>query len=341
MKTKLNFFEKFIYALNLIFVVCLIIAYLLPFVPPKFSAFLSILNLGLPFFLFVNFLFFFYWLVKLKRQMLLSLFAILVGFGYFNKIYVFSDSVKYQSPNVLKVMSYNVRLFNHYKWIEQNNITNKISDFIRNESPDVVAFQDYYKDPDLKLTDFKYKFEKFKHEGSRIGMAIFSKYKIVNTGTIDFPKTQNNAIFADIIKNRDTLRVYAVHLESLKILPDVEELQKEDQQKLISRVGKSFVKQEEQVEMLKQSFESTDLPKIICMDMNNAPFSYVSNQILKHNLRDAFTVAGNGFGKTFDFDFLPIRIDVIFSEKSIKVLDFKNYEVQLSDHYPIMASFAF
>ncbi len=273
--------------------------------------------------------------------MLLSLFAILVGFGYFNKIYVFSDSVKYQSPNVLKVMSYNVRLFNHYKWIEQNNITNKISDFIRNESPDVVAFQDYYKDPDLKLTDFKYKFEKFKHEGSRIGMAIFSKYKIVNTGTIDFPKTQNNAIFADIIKNRDTLRVYAVHLESLKILPDVEELQKEDQQKLISRVGKSFVKQEEQVEMLKQSFESTDLPKIICMDMNNAPFSYVSNQILKHNLRDAFTVAGNGFGKTFDFDFLPIRIDVIFSEKSIKVLDFKNYEVQLSDHYPIMASFAF
>ncbi|MFN2261517.1 MAG: endonuclease/exonuclease/phosphatase family protein, partial [Psychroflexus sp.] len=230
--------------------------------------------------------------------MLLSLLAILVGFGYFNKIYVFGDSVQHQSPNELKVMSYNVRLFNHYDWIKNKDIVTEISDFVQNESPDVVAFQDYYKDPNLKLAEFKYKFEKFKHQGSKIGMAIFSKYKIVNTGTIDFPNTQNNAIFADILKHNDTLRIYAVHLESLKILPDVEELQKEDQQKLISRVGKSFVKQEEQVEMLKQSFASTDLPKIICMDMNNAPFSYVSNQILKHNLRDAFTVAGNGFGKT-------------------------------------------
>lgn len=264
-----------------------------------------------------------------------------MGFSYYNKIYVFNDTVKHQSPNELKVMSYNVRLFNHYDWIKNKDIVTEISNFVRTESPDVISFQDYYKDSDLKLTDFKYKFEKFKNEGSKIGMAIFSKLKIINTGTIDFPNTQNNAIFADIIKNNDTLRVYAVHLESLKISPDVEELQKEDQQKLISRVGKSFVKQEEQVDMLKQSFASTNLPKIICMDMNNAPFSYVSNQILKHNLRDAFTVAGNGFGKTFDFDFLPIRIDVIFSEKTLKVLDFKNYEVQYSDHYPIMASFDF
>ncbi|MFN2261516.1 MAG: hypothetical protein ABR595_05585 [Psychroflexus sp.] len=36
-----------------------------------------------------------------------------------------------------------------------------------------------------------------------------------------------------------------------------------------------------------------------------------------------------------------MRIDVIFSEKSLKVIDFKNYDVKFSDHYPIMASFDF
>jgi endonuclease/exonuclease/phosphatase (EEP) superfamily protein YafD len=75
------------------------------------------------------------------------------------------------------------------------------------------------------------------------------------------------------------------------------------------------------------------------MDMNNTPFSFVANKLLEHNLNDAFVESGQGLGKTFDFDFLPLRIDAIFYEKNLENVNFNNYDLKLSDHYPIMAGF--
>jgi endonuclease/exonuclease/phosphatase family metal-dependent hydrolase len=339
MKSQLSFFQKVGFALNVFFAICLLLAYVLPFVPPTFSAFLSILNLGLPVFILINIGFAFYWLLKLKRHFFVSALLVLGGYSYFSKIIVFNENPSVEIKNSLKVMSYNVRLFNYYKWIEKAEVGKKISDFIKAETPDIVAFQDYYKANDLEMSSYPYVFEKYKSKSSNVGIAIFSKYKIIHRGSVDFPNTHNNAIYADIVVKKDTLRVYAVHLESLKIIPDVQELRKEDRQQLFNRVGKSFVKQQEQASLLSRSFSSTSLPKIVCMDMNNTAFSYVASQLLKHNLKDAFVESGYGLGKTFDFDFLPLRIDVIFNEKSLHNANFKNYSLKLSDHYPIMASF--
>jgi endonuclease/exonuclease/phosphatase family metal-dependent hydrolase len=263
----------------------------------------------------------------------------LAGYSYINNIVAFNDSTSEQVDTPLKVMSYNVRLFNRYDWIKDTNVHQEISSFISEEDPDIIAFQDFFKVDGFSMDAYPFSFIKMKTSSSRMGIAIFSKYKILNKGIIDFPNTHNNAIYADIAVDKDTLRVYAVHLESLKIIPDVMELQKENHQRLISRVGKSFVKQQEQTEMIVENFNSTDLPKIVCIDMNNTPFSYVANQLLKHNLEDAFVNSGRGLGKTFDFDFLPLRIDAVFHEKNIKSVNFKNYDLKLSDHYPIMATF--
>lgn len=338
MKSKLNFLQKVIFTFNLFFAACLVVAYVLPFVPPKFSAFLSILNLGLPVFMIINLGFAIYWILRLKLHFMLSAVLVLSGFSYVSKIVVLNDDVAEVPEDALKVMSYNVRLFNHYKWIDEPNVASKISDFIAKEAPDIVAFQDYLKADGLELSSYPYSFEKFKTKTSKMGVAIFSKHKILNKGTIDFPNTHNNAIYADVLVKSDTLRVYAIHLESLKIIPDVKELQKENHQKLISRVGKSFVKQQEQVKMITENFETTRLPKIVCIDMNNTPFSYVSSKLLQHDLKDAFIESGYGLGKTFDFDFLPLRIDAIFNEDDFENISFKNYDIKFSDHYPIMAS---
>ncbi len=339
MKSKLNFFQKIVFVLNVVFAICLVLAYLLPFVPPKLSAFLSILNLGLPVFILINILFIVYWVFSLKLHFLLSFLLVLFGYSYFNKIIVFNEESTHDVNSPLNVMSYNVRLFNRFNWIEDDDVHHKISDFIAEEQPDIVAFQDFYKKDGFELEAYPYSYIKMKTNVSHMGIAIFSKHKILNKGVIDFPKTHNNAIYADILINQDTLRIYAVHLESLKIIPDVMELQRENHQKLIKRVGESFVKQQEQVEMLMDNFKSTTLPKIVCIDMNNTPFSYVANQLLKHNLKDAFVTSGSGIGKTFNFDFVPLRIDAIFYESDFRSVNFKNYDIELSDHFPIMASF--
>ena len=144
MKSQLSFFQKVGFALNVFFAICLLIAYILPFIPPKFSAFLSILNLGLPIFILINIGFAFYWLLKLKLHFFVSALLIVGGYSYFNKIIVFNDNSSVEIKNSLKVMSYNVRLFNFYNWIEKTEVGKKISDFIKVETPDIVAFQDFY-----------------------------------------------------------------------------------------------------------------------------------------------------------------------------------------------------
>ncbi|MBQ0740855.1 endonuclease, partial [Aquimarina celericrescens] len=78
-------------------------------------------------------------------------------------------------------------------------LPDKVSQFISSESPDIVSFQDYLKVDEFELEEYPYSFEKFKTKSSKIGIAIFSKHRIINKGTIDFPNTHNNAIYADVI----------------------------------------------------------------------------------------------------------------------------------------------
>ncbi|WAC03292.1 endonuclease/exonuclease/phosphatase family protein [Lacinutrix neustonica] len=76
---------------------------------------------------------------------------------------------------------------------------------------------------------------------------------------------------------------------------------------------------------------------IVCGDFNNTAFSYVYKKI-KGDLKDTFKVAGNGFGRTYNFKFFPMRIDFILVDKAFSINGFKTYNVQYSDHYPVMAT---
>src|SRR5690606_25860510 len=54
--------------------------------------------------------------------------------------------------------------------------------------------------------------------GGQFGLAIFSKYPIVNKGSIKFGAlTQNHGMFADLKMGEDTVRVYNFHLQSMSI----------------------------------------------------------------------------------------------------------------------------
>lgn len=334
---RLSFIDKVIFFTNSIFSLALLLAYLLPFVPPKTFPFLSLLSLGVPFLIIVNVLFLIYWLLRMKRQLFLPLIVLLIGLHHVFSLFSFSpEPEKVDQNEVVSIMSYNVRLFNKYRWLEKDNVPQKIKNFIAKEDPDILCVQDYYKTDSINIEKFKYSYIQTKGENSTSGHAIFSNYPIVHKGSLDFPDTFNNAIFADIVVNGDTVRVFNVHLESLKIIPE-EVLEEEVSGKLIDRVGKSFVMQQEQIGLLLKTVENTPYPKVICADMNNSAFSYVYRKIEQAGFKDTFKEAGNGFGKTFDFDFIPLRIDMIFVQDPIRVIDFKNYDIKLSDHYPIMA----
>ncbi|MBJ6366961.1 endonuclease/exonuclease/phosphatase family protein [Snuella sedimenti] len=336
---QLSLLDKLIFLLNQIAALALLLSFVLPYVPPKTFAGLSVLNLSVSFLILSNVLFCLYWLVKLKRQLMLSLVVLIISYFSFGSLYKFTSSKEEANKDSIKVMNYNIRLFNLYEWLPEAHLETKIVDFIKAEAPGVLSVQEYHPHEAIDLSFFKYKFEKLSGKKTKYGQAIFSQYPIINSGSIEFPNTANNAIFIDLVKGNDTVRVYNIHLESLRINTKVESLKKEDSERLFKRVRGAFKKQQEQTELFLAHKEQCKYKMIVCGDFNNTAFSYVYRKI-KGNLRDAFKEAGNGFGRTYDFRYFPVRIDFILADESYPVKEFKTYDEHYSDHYPIMATLA-
>lgn len=338
--------------LNVLLAIVTFVAYVLPYLAPKRFPFLAVLTLIMPLFFILNALFFIYWAVQLKRRLILSGIVLLIGITLINKFYKLpqdknSEEKLTQTTTRLTIMSYNVRLFNLFRWIKNETTGNEILSFINTENPEILAIQEYSGNAgvDLKVYPYKYVFT----EGKQIktAQAIFSKYPILEQNTISFPNSDNSAIYVDIKKGKDIIRVYNIHLQSIKISPEVakisnniETINTSKSQQLFSRISKAFAEQQKQAEILKEHIKKCNYPKIICGDMNNSAFSYVY-RIIKADSKDAFEEAGSGFGKTYNFKLYPARIDYIFADATMQILHFKNYpDVAFSDHYPIMAEIA-
>ncbi|MGB1308901.1 MAG: endonuclease/exonuclease/phosphatase family protein [Oceanihabitans sp.] len=333
---NLNFIDKIIFLCNSLAAAMLFLSFALPFVPPKTFSVLSVLSLGVPILLLLNAIFFVYWLIRLKKQFLVSLFVLAIGYFSFGSLYKFSTKKTASQPEQqLTVMNYNVRLFNLYNWIEADNVETKLVDFVKQNSPDVISFQEFHPHKNIDLSFFKYKYEKLSGNKTKYGQAIYSQFPIINSGSVAFKNTSNNAIFVDIVKKKDTIRVYNVHLESLHIEPKVEHLATENSERLLKRIGKTFKMQQSQTELFLKHKKQCNYKMIICGDFNNTAFSYVYKEI-KGNLKDAFKEAGTGFGRTYDFKFFPTRIDFILTDAAFTVDAFKTFDVQYSDHFPVL-----
>lgn len=337
----LNWFDKFLFFLNSLFAVALLFSYLLPYIPPDSFALLSVFSLGVPFLILVNIIFMLYWLFRLRRQVLLSLIVLLIGFNHLTSIYEISSEEEEPQKDILRVMSYNVRQFNEYGWSEKVDIPEKISEFIENEDPDVVSMQEYFRG-ELSIAErFPYKYIKLKEENAEFGLSILSKYPIINSGSLDFPTgSNNNAIYADVVKGNDTIRLINVHLQSFSVKPNMEKLEQEHSKRVFLGMGQTFVRQQMQMQMVLDLIRKTPHKILLMGDFNNTAYSYIYRELKSEGLYDSFKEAGNGFGRTFDFRFFPLRIDFILANEGFEVLTFTTHEVQYSDHFPISATFS-
>lgn len=330
--------------LNIVLTVSTFVAYLLPFLAPKLFPLLSVLTLFMPLFFILNGFFFIYWGIQFKKRLILSGLVLLMGITFFNKYYKFSANEYPENEKDFTVMSYNVRLLNVFKWIDRDDIPSKILSFINNKNPDILCIQEYSNSSHIDLKVYSHKYILMEGNQIKTAQAIFSKFPIINQGNIAFPNSNNNVVFADIKMGKDIIRVYNMHLQSIKISPDVNEINenidainKGKSQRLLYRIGEAFKQQQQQAEIIKEHKRNCPYPIIICGDMNNSAFSYVYRNI-KGKLKDCFEEAGTGFGATYKFRYYPARIDYIFANDKMKVKKFESFsEFENSDHYPIMA----
>ena len=331
--------------LNMVLTVSTFVAYILPFLAPKTFPFLAVLTLFMPLFFILNGLFFIYWGIQFKKRMILSGLVLLMGITFINKFYKFSAKDYPEEEKDFTVMSYNVRLFNVFKWFERDDVPENIRGFINDKNPDMLCIQEYSNSGDIDLKVYPHRYIFMDGKQIKTAQAIFSKFPIIDQGIIFFPNSSNIVVFADIKKGKDIIRVYNMHLQSIKISPDVNEINENidvlnqggKSQKLFYRISKAFMQQQQQAEIFKEHKNQSPYPIIICGDMNNSAFSYVYRNI-KGKLKDSFEEAGIGFGATYKFRYYPARIDYIFADENMTVKKFESFpEFENSDHYPIMA----
>jgi endonuclease/exonuclease/phosphatase family metal-dependent hydrolase len=340
---QLSWFNKGVFIINIVLAIITFSAYVLPFLAPKLFPILSVLTLILPLFLLLNGLFFCYWLLQLKKQLLLPALVLLMGITFINKFYKFSATDLPKEEQDFVVMSYNVRLFNLFKWLDDDYVPEEILKFVNEQNPDILCLQEYSTSTTIDLKVYPYKYVFMQGKKIKTGQAIFSKYPILDEGNLLLPNSNNSVVYADIKKGKDIIRVYNMHMQSIKISPDVNEiseniegLNQDKSQILLKRISRAFRKQQQQAEIIMNHKKECEYPIIICGDMNNSAYSYVYRSV-KGNLLDCFEEAGQGFGSTYSFKYYPARIDYIFADNKMKVKSFTNFpEFVNSDHFPII-----
>jgi endonuclease/exonuclease/phosphatase family metal-dependent hydrolase len=358
-------FSIIIFIINILAVIALILSYFAFFISPDSVPIIAFFGIAYPIILIINILFVIYWIIRLKFTFLISFIAIIIGYKNISTILQFNNNKINitQADNIIKVMSYNVRYFNYEITKEKNNKRDSIIDYLKNEHPDILCIQEYYSakkkkkfnitDTLKKINNNKYAYILYfqkKEIEHNYGMAIFSKFPIINKGAINFKSYgTNNCIFADLLINNDTIRVYNAHLESIRFGAEdylfVDDLSNKDTKdikiesnfkRIINKLKKAFIKRCPQVRLLSESIKKSKYPVIVCGDFNDTPSSYTYYQIaLRNKLKDAFVESGKGIAHTYNGIFPSFKIDYILYSPKFKSYNFTITKNNLSDHYPI------
>lgn len=341
---------RILYFLNKVATVVSIGAFFCVLIPPSLFWICSFIALSIPLLILIQFFFLIYWGLKRKNQALLPFFTLALAYPFLSA--TFSFSAQEDSAKNLSVLSYNTRVFNVYDHLNKNfDSSKKMIEWVCNDNADVKCFQEYYNDrksPIFKTTQKLgrdkgyYHFVKpvvINHIGAEFGLAIFSKYPIVDKGVIDLQmESTNSAIFADIKVDEDTFRVINVHLQSLSISEDDLEFNsnsKENYKNLFTKIKEGYLNRDRQLENIEIYLKDSPYKTIVCGDLNDTPYSYVYFRLKKY-LNNAFEEAGSGFGFTYNGKLFFLRIDNQFFSDDLEATNFETKkEVKFSDHFPI------
>lgn len=330
--------RKVVVAISVFMSVLLLFCTLAPYIPLRFAPFLPLLSISAPL-IFIGNLFCLLVCVLLRlRAGWLTAVSVLIFHLVLGSFYKLGSPTD-DNPEGLKVMSYNTRGFDRYQFFRGRDIVSGIHKLVTEAAPDVVCFQEFDYQELQNFKQYPHHFFNYRfNEETHVSQAIFSKYPIVGKGSLEFPDTKNNAIFADILYEGDTVRIYNMHLQSYQIIPSRRLIRRMASGRFYQRVTRAFIKQEQQAELVREHIAATEHKSILCGDFNNTQFSRPF-RLVKGEMLDSYEEAGHGYGTTYKLKFLPLRIDAIFADPGFEVVSHRNFDIRLSDHYPVMAVF--
>ncbi|MBR0072829.1 MAG: endonuclease/exonuclease/phosphatase family protein [Bacteroidales bacterium] len=338
-------FKVLVIILNALAAIALLISSTAGLVSPSANIFVSLASYGYLFLLFVNILFAAFWLCLRSKWCILSLAVILLRFNLIHRYIQLggTEDVETVSEDDIKLLSFNVNIF---KWSDSASLNTL--DIIRSEKPDIICFQEFFANlpypilDTMEAQDYSEMHHFMNTSKGVYGCTTFSRNKMIKKDKVDGTR----AIFTDIVKGSDTIRVYNVHLDSYHLdATDEAEIDKMSHGKVdtitsrrtMRKFKTTLIKHEKEVALLEKSIEQCPYPSILCGDFNDPPASYAYDRLIKH-YSDAFCKKGHGFGSTYNGNFPAFRIDYILFDKHFKALSYKRIKSDISDHYPIIAT---
>ncbi len=331
--------------------VALLWANLSQFVAPNRWGLSGIIGIGFIYLFILNVSFIIYWLFTEKKAWsIISLLALLCSISALQRTIRFSVSSTPEVPHNLSIMTYNTCClgFQTNKPLNQIDILN----YIKKQNVDVVCLQEFvaFKNghtwQEIKeYLGYPYSYIDFKqYKGKRqYGLAVFSRYPLINKTTLAYESSTNISNYCDIVVKGDTLRLFNNHLQSNMLRNDDFVVEKRNDMDLLQEkagvIGKklhdgAFLRGQ-QAQVVREAVADSPYPVLVVGDFNDVPVSYTYRTI-SHHLKDAFLENSVWtFGHTFYKKRVGVRIDYILHSPTLSSSAFVKDTVTYSDHYPI------
>lgn len=269
-----------------------------------------------------------------------------MGWGHVSSLFGINLSNEEKNEKAIKVMTYNAHDFHYLRAVKQKDTRKKreheLLDWVeKNKSVSILCIQElkgnwnFFKEMDLP----------YKHRLRRKSASIHSRFPILDKGAIPFNKSSNSALWADLdLGNNKIVRVYSIHLQSSRI--DKKEIDVVTEGKIkeketwiglkgmFSKFKNASIIRSRQAEMVIDHIAKSPYPVIVGGDFNETPTSYIY-RLFSEKLNNAFQLKGDGIGSTYGGKLPALKIDYIFADPKIKILDHHIDRVPFSDHYPM------
>lgn len=361
----MKWWQKIILGITILVLILLVGAYLAMYISPE--DFWPIAFLGLGYFPILAAYLFFMVIWFFMRRKVFYFLLIVLAIGIKAHLSYFSTG-KIKKPDTegrttYKILQYNVKGFDAYdingKYLRRDEIIENIG----REKPDIVCleeFNTYHNHPKeasnldmvVNATGLTHQYYYKAYENSKstrsFGIIILSRFPIIDTGRLEYLSLSklNSTIYADMLIENDTIRVFCSHLQSTQLSHyDLEFIEPSndaetdfDADRVTNKLKMSYALRAQEADTISEYVKQSPYPVISCGDFNDTPVSYTYRR-MSDNLHDAFLHCGWGIGATYaPFPF--IRIDYqLFDRDHFELVDFKRIKSKASDHYPCITTF--
>ena len=305
-----------------------------------------------PLLIILNFIFLIFWILRLKIWLFLPLIALILNYEFITSVYQIpkkADETYNAGNSCIRIGTYNVQGFCH----GQRPLTvSLISEFMKEKEVDILCFQEldadsvYTVDSIAKAFSFLPNRSLAQSDIPGFSLMIFSKFPIIKSRKIHFQNSENQAMWADLLINDDTIRVFNFHLQTTNfnqakfpLIPEnwLWNLSGEAQKSMTvyEVLQENFRKRTRQADLIQSEITHTKYPTLVCGDMNSNPASHTYHQI-KGNLHDGFKTGGSGYEYTYMDLHKLYRIDYIFHSDHFKGSKYNSYLLDYSDHKPVI-----